>query len=87
MRLRKKIGLRKIARKAERCKFMYKAVDRKNKSAGIGCRVGRKVYGGRATWKCYGDVQKCAVHYEMTQIQTGTRGIKIGQRVKSLFNL
>ena len=66
---------------------MYKAVDRKNKSAGIGCRVGRKVYAGKAMWSCNEDTQKSAVCYEMTKIQSGTRGIKIGQWEKSLSKL
>ena len=66
---------------------MYKAVDRKNKSAGIGCRVGREVYAGRDMWSCNEDIQKCVVCYETTQMQTGTRGIKIGQWEKSLSKL
>ena len=87
MRLERKIGLWKIARKAERHKFMYKVVDRKNKSAGIDCICGREVYASRVTWSCNKGIQKHVVRYEMTQIRTGTRGIKIGQWEKSLSKL
>ena len=66
---------------------MYKAVDRKNKSEEVDRTSGREVYDGRSMWRCNEGIQKCAVHYEMTQIQTGTRGIKIGQRVKSFSKL
>ena len=66
---------------------MYKVVDRKNKSAGIDRIRGREVYAGRDTWSCNEDIQKCVVRYETTQMQTGTRGIKIGQWEKSLSKL
>ena len=46
MRLGEKISLLKIARKANRRKLMYKAVDRKNKSAVIDRISGNKVYNG-----------------------------------------
>ena len=43
MQLERKIGLWKIAQKAERHKFMYKVVDKKKRSAGINCIHGREV--------------------------------------------
>ena len=67
-----------------KCKLMYKAVDEKKISAGIGCRVGRKVYTGRSMWSCNGDVQKCAVHYEVTKMQMGTEELKLNQSEKLL---
>ena len=72
MRLERKIGLQKIVQKAERCKFMYKAVDKKKRSAGINHICGREVYTGRDTWSCNEDVQNCMVHYEVTKMQMGT---------------
>ena len=56
---------------------MYKVVDGKNNSEGIDHIHGREVYAGRDTWSCNEGVQKCVVCYETTQIQTGTRGIKL----------
>ena len=49
MQLERKISLRKIVQKAERCKFMYKVVDKKKISAGINHICGREVNAGRAT--------------------------------------
>ena len=68
-------------------KFMYKAVDKKKISAGIGCRIGRKVYTSRDTWSCNEDIQKYVVHYEVTKMRMGTEELKLGQSKKSLFKL
>ena len=87
MRLRRKIGLRKIAQKAERHKFIYKVVDEKKISAGINHIHGRNVYAGRSMWSCNGDIQKCVVCYEVTKMQMGTEELKLDQSEKSLLSL
>ena len=45
-----------------KCKFMYKAVDKKKISAGIGCMIGRKVYTSKVTWSW---VWRCSKMYSV----------------------
>ena len=67
-----------------KCKFMYKAVDKKKKSARINRIHGREVYAGRDMWSCNEDIQKCVVCYEVTKMRMGRGKTKTGS-VKNHF--